>query len=169
MTGPGEPGDRALLEELARLALEGVAPEELVLFDETAEEYFRDPDAVLNPRRRDESVGFGLDAALLTPYLLAVATPVLTFLLDTVAKTAKEEAAPVVRDLVRRLFRKVLPSSAEPRPGGAEPADRADALSPDQAAEVRRIALSRASDLGLPAEQARLLADSVVGGLVVAG
>jgi hypothetical protein len=33
---------------------------------------------------------------------------------------------------------------------------------------VREVALARATDLGLPAEQARLLADSVVGGLVVA-
>jgi hypothetical protein len=165
MSVPQAPGERALLEDLVRSALEDAAPEELVIFDDTAAEYFRDPDAVLNPKRRDESVGFGLDAALLTPYLLAVAAPVVGFLVDVVVKTVKDETAPVVQDLVRRLFRKVVPST-----GAATHAEGArDALTSDQAAEVRRIALSRAADLGLPDPQARLLADSVVGGLVVAG
>jgi hypothetical protein len=164
MPAPQAPDDRALVEDLARSALEGAAPEELVLFDDTAAEYFRDPDAVLNPERRDEAVGFGLDAALLTPYLLAVAAPVVSFLIDTVTKAARDQTTTAVQDLVRRLFRRVLPSTdapqAPPGPG---------ALTRDQAAEVRRIALSRAADLGLADPQARLLADSVVGGLVVAG
>ncbi len=165
MAAPQAPDDRALVEELVRSALEGAAPEELVLFDDTAEEYFRDPDAVLNPKRRDESVGFGLDAALLTPYLLAVAAPVVSFLVDTIVKTTKEETAETIRGLVRRLFRRVVPATgSQPQPGATT-----GALTHDQASQVRRIALARAADLGLPAEQARLLADSVVGGLVVAG
>jgi hypothetical protein len=165
MMTPPEP-DRALLEELARTVLEHSAPEELVIFDETSEEYFRDPDGVLHPARRDEALGFGLDLALLTPYVLAVATPVLTFLLRTVADAAKEEATPRVRELVRRLFNR----SEGDRGGQGTPAsDGAPvALTAEQAREVREVALARATDLGLPAEQARLLADSVVGGLVVA-
>jgi hypothetical protein len=163
---PPEP-DRDLLEELARTILEQSAPEELVIFEETSEEYFRDPDGVLHPARRDEALGFGLDLALLTPYVLAVATPVLTFLLQTVAAAAKEEATPRVRELVRRLFNRAG-EKADQRP--APPADgEPPALTADQAREVREVALARATDLGLPAEQARLLADSVVGGLVVAG
>ena len=38
---------RALASELAALSLEDAAPEELVLFPEVADEYFRDPDGVL--------------------------------------------------------------------------------------------------------------------------
>ena len=149
--------DRALVEELARAVLEQTAPEELAVFDDTAEEYFSDPRGVLDPRRRDEAVGFGLDVALLTPYVLAVATPVLSFLLETVAGAARSEAQPVIRDLVRRLFRRAAPDSAsQPTP-----------LTPEQAARVREVARSRAADLGLPEDQQRLLADSVVGGLLV--
>ena len=159
--------DRDLLEELARTILEHSAPEELVIFEETSEEYFHNPDAVLHPARRDEALGFGLDLALLTPYVLAVAAPVLSFLVQTVASAAKEEATPHVRELVRRLFNRSSgkgerPERAQQRVG--EPL----ALTGAQAREVREVALARATDLGLPAEQARLLADSVVGGLVVA-
>lgn len=153
--------DRDLVEDLARAALERVAPEELVVFDDTAEEYFADPEAVLNPVRRDEAVGFGLDLALLTPYLLAVATPVLTFLLQTVADATKQEATPVVAGWVRRLLRRPDPEADR------DPAEDAPALSRDQADQVRAVALARATDLGLPEPQARLLADSLVGGLAV--
>ncbi len=164
--GPQDPAvvDRALVEELARSVLEQAAPEELVIFEETAQEYFDDPQAVLDPKRRDEAVGFGLDVALLTPYVLAVATPVLTFLLDAVVTAAKSEAKPVVGDLVRRLFRRLRPG---PDPGPAD--DAPVALTAEQSAQVREVALARATDLGLPEAQARLLADSVVGGLVVRG
>ena len=154
--------DRDLLEELARTILERSAPEELVIFGETAEEYFQDPDAVLHPTRRDEALGFGLDLALLTPYVLAVATPVLGFLVQTVTAAAKEEATPRIRELVRRLFNRSGHRDAPDAVGAPV------ALTTEQAREVRAVALARATDLGLPDEQARLLADSVVGGLVVA-
>ena len=160
---PPEP-DRDLVEELARTILETSAPEELVIFGETAEEYFQDPDAVLHPTRRDEALGFGLDLALLTPYVLAVVTPVLGFLVQTVAAAAKDEATPRIRELVRRLFNR--PAEHQERDQGEH---ERMALTAEQAREVREVALARATDLGLPDEQARLLADSVVGGLVVAG
>lgn len=161
MTQPSIPpeADRALLEELARSILEHSAPEELVIFEETSEQYFHNPDAVLHPARRDEAVGFGLDLALLTPYVLAVAAPVLSFLVQTVTSAAKEEAAPHVKELVRRLFNRSTDKRAT--------TDQNSALTGEQAREVREVALARATDLGLPVEQARLLADSVVGGLVV--
>ena len=156
--------DEELVRELARTILAQAAPEELVLFDETAADYFADPQAVLDPRRRDEAVGFGLDLALLTPYVLAVASPVLAFLVQTVAGVVKEEAQPLVRRWVKRLFRSGA-DAAEPS-AAAEPVP---ALTPEQTTRVRDIARARAVDLGLPEEQARLLADSVVGGLVTAG
>ena len=159
--------DRDLVEELARAVLEEAAPEELVIFEDTAAEYFADPGAVLDPARRAEAVGFGLDLALLTPYVLAVVTPVVTFLLQTAVSAAKEESAPLLKAWVRRLFRRVSPEAASgPDPDAAAPGP--EPLTAAQAAQVRQVALSRASDLGLPDEQARLLADSVVGGLVTA-
>jgi hypothetical protein len=76
----------------------------------------------------------------------------------TVAETFTSEAAkPAIGDFLRRF--------------GHQPSENVPtvaALSRDQAEGVRRVAVERAQDLGLPAEKARLLADAVVGGLNVA-
>ena len=168
MTAPSRPTvpDRDLVDEFAKQVLAEVAPEELAIFDETAEEYHQDPQGVLSASGRDEAVGFGLDLAMLTPYVLAVAGSVLGFLLDTVGDAAKTESKPIITDLVHRLFRrgkddekgKAEQEKAEPTPG----------LSPEQAAQVRDVAMARAHDLKLPESKARLLADAIVGGLTVA-
>jgi hypothetical protein len=152
--------EQELVTELARLVLEQAAPEELVLFPETAEEYFQDPQAVLDPRRRDEELGFGLDLAELAPFVLAVATPVIRFLASTAAEAVGEESKPLVARIVRRLLRRPDPASEA---AGDVPAP----LGADQARQVREIAYQRARSLGLAEDQAALLADSVVGSLVV--
>ena len=152
-------GERSVVEELARLVLEQAAPEELVLFEETSAEYFADPDKVLDPRGRDEALGFGLDLAMMTPYVLAMVTSCLAFLVKTVAETATSEATkPAIGDMLQRFLRRRHPGSST---------DVA-ALTGDQAEGVRQVALGRAKDLGLSEERARLLADAVVGGLHVA-
>lgn len=145
--------------ELARLVLERVAPDEVVLFELTAEEYFADPQAVLDPRRREESVGFGLDLALLTPYILAVAGTVVTWLGTTVAEAAREESSAVVTEWVRRLFRhnrRGTPEAGQIRP-----------LSHEQARRIREVAYQRAKALGLDDGRAALIADSFVGAVLV--
>lgn len=150
-----------LTGELAQLVLEQIAPEELVLFEETAEEYFRHPEAVLNPQHRDEPVGFGLDLALLTPYVLAVAMPVVQWLAATVAEAVGKESKPLIGSLVRYLFR---------RDGETSPDETAPVppLSIEQARRVREIAYQQAKALGLDDDQTALLADSVVGAVLVA-
>ena len=40
--------DEELVRELAQIALSEVAPEELAIFDETADEFFADPEGVLD-------------------------------------------------------------------------------------------------------------------------
>jgi hypothetical protein len=156
--------ERALVDEFAQQVLLDAAPEELAIFEETAEEFHRDPDGVLRAQGKDEAVGFGLDVALLTPYVLAVATSALSFLLSTVADAAKTEAKPVVAELVRRLFRR---KAAPDDPDQAKAVPDPVTLSTDQAGQVREVAFARASDLGLSEDKARLLADAVVGGLRV--
>jgi hypothetical protein len=153
----GAADEHALVAALAELALEQAAPEELVLFPETASEYFRDPDALLRPRRRDHAVGFGLELALLTPYALAVVTPVVQLLAGLVEQTVAEELKPSVAQIVRRLF----------RTGGDAPAETP--LTREQLRQVRDTAYERGVGLGLDAVRAGMLADSIAGGLVVAG
>ena len=160
--------DRVLLEEFAKQVLAEVAPEELAIFDETAQEYHEDPQGVLSARGRDEAVGFGLDLAMLTPYVLAVSGPVLAYLLKTVSDAAKKESQPLIADWVHRLFRHGHRDQKADPDKKAEPAEPQVTISPEEAARVREVALARAHDLKLPDEKARLLADAIVGGLNVA-
>ena len=51
--------EREVVTSIARRVLEVAAPDELVLFDDTTADYFRNPHAALDGRGRDESVGFG--------------------------------------------------------------------------------------------------------------
>ncbi len=169
-SGRDRDAERALVDELAHAVVRRVAPEELVLFEETEADYFRDP-GLLAAGRRDEAVGFGLEMALLTPYVLAVGTAVVRFLAsvvsDTVRDELKDELRPVIAGPVRRLFRRDDPAAADRRESGEQ--DRAPGVTVAQAREVRRVALQQARQCGLDEEKAALLADAFVGALVVNG
>ena len=96
---------RMLTDHLAQQVLNQVAPEELVLYDETAQEYYADPQALLDPKRRDEALGFGLELAMITPVVIAVAQSVMQWLAGAVVEAAVKESSPSVVSYLRRLFR----------------------------------------------------------------
>ncbi len=154
--------ERELATELARAGAVDAAPEELVLFDVTAEDYWADPQAVLDPKRRDEAVGFGIDAALVTPLLLAIATPVVRYLAAQAGEAIKEAAGPRLTGLLRRWLR-----LEDAPPAGAD--EPSVTLTAEQAGHVRDIALEQATALGLEEGQARLLADAVAGRALAGG
>ncbi|WP_214402735.1 hypothetical protein [Pseudonocardia lacus] len=149
--------EQALSGELARHVVDRLAPDEMAVFDPVAQEYFADPQAVLSPARRAEAVGFGLDLALLTPYALAVAGSVVTWLVTTVSTAAREESEALVTSWVRGLFRR----TRAPEPAAVPP------LTGEQAETVRRIAVRQARAVGLPDQQAALVADAIVGAIRV--
>jgi hypothetical protein len=169
----GQAGDaeRDLVGELARAVVRCVAPEELELLAETEADYVRDPGLVLRARSRDEAVGFGLDLALLTPYVLVVGTAVVHFLAmvvsDAIRDEAREELKPVIAGRVRRLVRRDGPAAADRRGPGEH--DRAPGVTVEQAREVRQLALRQALQSGLDDQKAALLADAFVGALLVNG
>lgn len=170
--GPVNPDDQALIMELSRTVLSEAAPDEMVVFDETAREYFADPEETLRPHQRDEPVGFGVDIALLTPYVLAVATPVIQLIVDFVADAVKSDSRSLLAPRVRRLFRISDPAAPEvPAATYTAAAGNGDPLSltAAQAQRIHDVALERGRSLGLPDDRAGMLADAVVGGLVVAG
>jgi hypothetical protein len=152
--------EHELVGALAEMVLEQAAPEELALFPELTDEYFRDPDAAVHVRHRDEAVGFGLELAMLTPYVLAVVTPVVRMLASLVEESVHDELKPTVAQLVHRLFRRVDPTTSE----GTEPPE----LTADQLRRIRTTAYERGRQLGLDEPRADLLADSVVGRLATA-
>jgi hypothetical protein len=171
ISGQDRDAEQELVGELARAVVRCVAPEELGLFAETEADYFRDPGLVRRARSRDEALGFGLDLALLTPYVLVVGTAVVHFLAmvvsDAVRDEARDELKPVIAGRVRRLLRRDDPAAADRRQ--AEEHDRARGVTVEQAREVRQVALRQAMQSGLDDEKAALLADAFVGALLVNG
>ena len=170
-SGQDRDAEQEVVGELARAVVRCVAPEELGLFAETEADYRRDPGLVLKARSRDEAVGFGLDLALLTPYVLAVGTAVVHFLAvvvsDAVRDEVRDELKPVIAGRVRRLLRRDDPAATDRREPGEH--DRMPGVTAEQAREVRRVALRQAMQSGLDAEKAALLADAFVGALLVNG
>ena len=154
--------DEDLVTSLAREMVEECAPEELPMFEVTSEVFVADPDRVEKEAARDEMLGFGIETALvaIAPYALAIARHVVATLLEQVEASLAEESQGVVRDRVRALFKRFRGSqtATEDSPG----------LTSEQLGRVKAAAIAKASELGLPEAQGRLLADSVAGSLATA-
>ncbi|SQD96836.1 conserved hypothetical protein [Parafrankia sp. Ea1.12] len=154
--------EKDLVAEVAQFVLRDAAPDELVIFDEVAEEYFRNPKKALSQQQRDEAVGFGLDEILLIPYVLDIVTVVLTSLASFVTDTALGVAEPKFRQFIRRLFRLGSDTSSK-----TDDADKE--LSREQIRLIRKTSYDRAIELGLDEDRASILADSIVGKMVATG
>jgi hypothetical protein len=148
---------RVLVTELAEAVLDQTAPEELLIFDETAEEFFQNPERMLNRKSPDEPV----EIALLTPYVLAVVGPVVSFLISVVTDSVKEASKTATGEWVRSLLKRKADAPATA-------ASSVPGLTKEQARQVHEIAYERATTLGLSEATAQLLADSVIGGVLVA-
>lgn len=150
-----------LVAELARATVERAAPEELPLFDPISEAYFADPQSLDGGKRRDEMLGFGVDAAvvLVTPVALQVARDVLGFLHEQLRARAREQGEGAIDRLIARIVgRKDEAPADEPVPE----------LTDAQLEQVRALAVEKARSLKLSEERAALLADSLVGSLATA-
>ena len=151
--------------ELTGLVLGDIAPEELPELPEVATEFFAAPERMVGARGRDEALGFGVDLALMAPYVLALAGPVVSYLVGIVADGVKDAATPLVADRTRRLLRRDPPSAPAAPPSA--PPSGLPVLAPGQARDIRERTRQYAESLGLPAPDAGMLADAVVGRLVV--
>ena len=166
--------DQARVEALARVAVENAFPEDLALFPVTAKAYFADPSRAVKAARaptKDEMLGFGVEMADMAPMVstaaLWVAHEVLTWVGSQVRTSVEEESAGAVRRWVRKLLRLVGIKGDERADEGREkkPDDSA-ALSPEQLARVRDIALDTARQV-LPDKEAQALSNAVVTALVL--
>lgn len=155
--------EQNLLSDISRELIADIAPQELPLFRATSVAYFADPERVLKVRASsDAMLGFGVDPAILswTPIVLTVTSAIIDFLREEIKASAKEETSGLVGAWVKQLFKKFRPPDDG---GGAVPP-----LTPEQLAQVREQALKKARQLKLPAGQAGMLADAIVGSLAVA-
>jgi len=159
--------DRELIVEVSRDVVAAVAPEEMVLFRPMSTAYFDSPDR-LAQAPKDDLLGFGAGDAVvaLTPVALSVMSAVLTYLRREVAQATNKEVTQIIDEQLHALFRRFhrREPGAPPAPAPAAPAP---GLSKEQLAEVGRLAFEHARAMHVPQGRARLLADAVVGSLVL--
>jgi hypothetical protein len=178
--------DEELIASVAREQVAQLAPQELPLFRAQSAAYFEDPQKALQgDRSAEDMLSFGPEVAfaLLTPVILSVTSTVLSAVAEELGRTLGEESRGVVGDLVRRLFRRP-PAGAQDASGvgvsgaagaagaagetGGAPPPEVPVLTAAQLARVRQSAFERARQLDVPEARASLLADSLVGSLVLA-
>jgi hypothetical protein len=151
--------ERQLAVELAAAVLEEAAPDEVPVLEELAAEFFADPQRAVQRDDRDESLALGAELEMLTPYVLTVGVPLVQWLGSLVADGAKEALMPVVADRIRALFRRGRPAQDGAAPG--------EGLTAEQARTAWQITVDRLRASGVSDAQARSIAESVAGALVV--
>jgi hypothetical protein len=158
--------DETLVRELAEPLVAQFSPaEQGELFEVLSEAHFADPEAFTRQDPDRGPLAFGLPelTVLLTPVFLAAMNEAVRY----VVATAMARGAKVTVTAIRRLFRRGPAPGAGTEPG-TEPGPDSDAepaldLTPEQWSEVRRIVERVAVNGGVPAGQAQLMADAVVG------
>lgn len=181
-TGPGvsalQDSEREQTRELAREAVRRLAPHEMMFFEETADVYFEDP-AGASSRARAEPLGIGIDALAVGSWTL-FALPVASSVVGNIVTDRVREAHR--RGWWRRRHARAgdrtdrAPTNGEvggPTDAVVNPlavSNAARSAAPEGRGPVDlnllwRVAYDRAVTLGLPPDQARLLADAVLGGV----
>jgi len=91
-------------------------------------------------------------------------TEVVKFVAEKVKESVKEESADLISDVVKKKFKKFRLEEKKEDEDKEEP----PLLTPDQLKKVRELAFEQACQLKLSENTAELLAESLVGSLVVA-
>ena len=165
--GLSEPDERAIVEALARVAVDDAAPEEGPLFGPMADAYYDPRRGTPSGAKSDEMLGFGVDAAaavvLVTPIALEAAKNVLGYLVGELQTAFKDEAKPMIQALVKRVLRRSPKPEGDTATAEAPPPPQ---LTEAQLDELRKVALSTAERMGLREPKASVLADAIVGAMV---
>ncbi|WP_158744827.1 hypothetical protein [Streptomyces sp. NRRL S-1448] len=149
---------RVSRDEFARRVVARVAPEELPAFALLSRPRAR------TPRLRDTPLGSGLNEMVgaVTPVGVLVSGWALTAVAGGAADEIKNRSMRLTRTLLDRL-----PQRLRRRAETEEVAVAVAALSTEQLTSVRASVQAKAVALGMPADQAGVLADAVVGELAL--
>lgn len=145
---------REFVSQAARRAVGAVAPEELVFFEPLAARFVSRGELPRERRYADEIISSGWDAAvaLISPVALALAHSLYDKLLGNVSDEVLKRSGHGLRRAWNRLRRAdragVSPSEAREAPAGA--------------AGLREHFVLRATELGVPEEQAQQLVDELL-------
>lgn len=160
-----DPVQKELIADLARELVAEIAPQELPLFRATSEAFLaRLEKPTPDKSRTDAMLGFGVgpELAFVTPAVLVVAHEVIAFLASEVKKSLEKEASDVVSGLVKKMFKRAHSVDTK------RDIDVPPLLTSKQATQIRELVFEKACQLNISEAQGRLLADAVVGTLVVA-
>jgi hypothetical protein len=151
---------RELIDSTSRDIVAQLAPQELPLFQDMSDEYFRNPGKARKLQESsDGMVGFGgVEVALLTPLVLTIAMEVIKFVLEPV----KTSLAGFIGDFFKQLMRRFQVDSQVTEKATAA------ALSPERLKEARDYGLKVARELKLSDVQAAMVVDSMIAKLVIA-
>jgi hypothetical protein len=165
--------ENQLIAELSRRVVTDVAPEERRAFSAISEAYFKNPEKTLKGEGGDdELLGWGIAeiSLLLTPIILEVVKEVLKDLLKDSVKDSIKKNSPTLleklRIFVRRLFGANLSQSVQPQYVQLLlPLSEENPLSKEQLRRAHQRARESAIQLGVDANKATLIADSVIASL----
>lgn len=156
----GSVEERAVIEEISKDLITQLAPEEIDLFGELAQDYFNDPAPPTSSKHRDDPLGFGGSDLIVaaTPVAMAMVSAMITFVTTEALKSAKDESADLIKKRVKGLFKKFSATS--------EPA-AAPTLTKDQLEQVKKLALKQAADFGMDAATAEKMSNALIGSLAI--
>jgi hypothetical protein len=156
--------ENQLIAELSRRVVTEVAPEERRAFKPISEAYFKNPEKTLKGESgEDELIGFGIGeiALLLTPIILEIVKEVLKDVLKDSIKSSITKNAPTLLEKLKaflgQLFGDDSPQSTSP-----QYVQLLLPLNQEQLIQARQRAYEKAIQLGVDANKASLIADSVV-------
>ncbi|MBI4739785.1 hypothetical protein HY772_09720 [Candidatus Woesearchaeota archaeon] len=154
----GSTEQRAAIEEISKDLVTQLAPEELDLFGELAQDYFDDPKPLSKSKHSDDPLGFGIFEAMtiMTPVAMAMASTVLTFVTTEVIKSAKDESAAVIKKKIKALFNKADKQEAD-----------SPSLTKEQMEQVKKLAYKQATDFGMDAATAEKMSNALIGSLAL--
>jgi hypothetical protein len=144
-----------LITQVARVVVTQIAPQELSIFSDICEAYFKNPNKMhVGQAGAEETLGFGLESVstvVMSPIILSIVNNVVQVLAQEVAESG----------IVKRLLQKLHLVKKEKKKISLP-------LSPEQIRQVHQLTMVKARQFKLSESQAQLLADSLIGNLALA-
>jgi hypothetical protein len=156
-----------LIAELSRRVVIEVAPEERRAFKPISEAYFKNPEKTLKGEvGKDELIGFGIGeiALLLTPIILEIVKEVLKDVLKDSIKSSITKTAPTLLEKLKAFLRQIF-GDDPPQSTLPQSVQLLLPLNQEQLIQARQRAYEKALQLGVDADKASLIADSVTASL----
>ena len=147
-----------LVTWLSKEVVREIAPDELDLYQDIEEEFFKNPDAFIekDTKKKEKMLGFigsGIGEQFLTVTVLPIVLGVIGYVGTSGIEALKKEAS---KGLIRKIEKKF---------GEKESTD--SHFSKDKIGEIREYAFNKAKSMGMDVEKAGILADSLIGKLVL--